>query len=877
MEKRNISYFVVGLLLISSFAAIGLGKEAGASNEMTVNLQFSEPSLIEETVEKATYVTLNVNGANEWLHTAGQPMLPVRTTNLNFAFGTNILNVEFTPQEIKTMVLPDKIIPAPEPVIPDLEQSTVQINMDQTIYNSANFFPDNWVSYNTGGGLDNNGDEKTFLTIQTYPARYNPITNTIQYVETGVLTITYEEPANPMTFGSGYDLVIIAPQKFSNELQKLVDAKNGHGVTTMLKTTENIYTEFTGADKPEQIKYFIKYAKETWGTKYILLVGGLKSLLIGSRRDDKNQGSEDWYVPARYSNNYAEGTPSNNEYDPGYLCDLYYADIYNSTGGFDSWDSNHNGVFAEWKGINKDRLDFYPDVYVGRLPCRNTFEVRIMVNKIINYEKTLADPSWYDRFVTIGGDSHDDRPYGTNYPEGEVVCDYIIDTYMTDFTPIRLFSSNKNTDPTHTPETANIISEVGKMSTGCGYLLFDGHGNPLVWDTHWVDDFSTWVGAINVGDFLKLRNGGKLPVTVVGGCHNSMFNNTVLGNLQDNTTNYKFTWVYGNPVPESFSWWLTRKIGGGSIATMGNTGLGYGSIGDFNSDGIPDCTQYLGGYQEIKFFESLSESSTKILGEIWGGTISKYLDTFPGMDDQVDCKTVQEWPLIGDPSLKIGGYSASEGLKASIEDAASGVIAAPGENVQLTGIANDGQAPYTYAWDFNEDGVYTDATGSTVSNSWNLPGAYWVSLKVTDANGKTDVYDTVVCIELSASTPTRPDGQAQVKPGQTYTYATSISSTNWDTIYYKFDWGDGTQTEWLTEPTASHTWAKKGIYQVKAQALMVKGGNKIQDEYQQVSQTGWSDPLAIRAPRYGFSMPLLEKLFERFPNAFPILRHLLGV
>jgi len=26
------------------------------------------------------------------------------------------------------------------------------------------------------------------------------------------------------------------------------------------------------------------------------------------------------------------------------------------------------------------------------------------------------------------------------------------------------------------------------------------------------------------------------------------------------------------------------------------------------------------------------------------------------MDDQADMKTVQEWVLLGDPSLKIGGY-----------------------------------------------------------------------------------------------------------------------------------------------------------------------------------------------------------------------------
>ena len=45
-----------------------------------------------------------------------------------------------------------------------------------------------------------------------------------------------------------------------------------------------------------------------------------------------------------------------------------------------------------------------------------------------------------------------------------------------------------------------------------------------------------------------------------------------------------------------------------------------------------------------------------ILGEVWGGTINKYLSTFPGMDSQLDAKTITQWVLLGDPSLKIGGY-----------------------------------------------------------------------------------------------------------------------------------------------------------------------------------------------------------------------------
>jgi hypothetical protein len=107
---------VVGLLLISSFAAIGLGKEAGASNETTMNIQFSEPSFTEQVIERQTYELLNVGGASALLYHAGQPILPMYTTKLTFPFGTRITSVEFVPQEVNTMVLPNKIMPTPQPM-----------------------------------------------------------------------------------------------------------------------------------------------------------------------------------------------------------------------------------------------------------------------------------------------------------------------------------------------------------------------------------------------------------------------------------------------------------------------------------------------------------------------------------------------------------------------------------------------------------------------------------------------------------------------------------------------------------------------------------------------------------------------------------------
>jgi hypothetical protein len=871
-KTTTISYFVVGLLLISSFAAIGLGKEAGVQKQTQEKiLIFSEPSIVEKNIDGVIYAGLNVESANGCTYSAGEPILPKYATTLSFPFGTKILGVQCVAQGVKSIVISHKILPAPEPMplLPETQDNVAEYVMDEVIYTSANLYPDDWFNYYTGAGLDSNGEHKTFLTLQAYPARYSPATDTVSYAENLALTITYQAPlTNPFPTIAANDLVIIAPQAFSSELQKLVTHKNNMGVSTILKTTEDIYSEFSGVDKPEQIKYFIKYALETWDIKYVLLVGGMKSHFYGSVRDDANQGTKDWQVPVRYSNNYNEGTSGT--YDPGYISDLYYADIYNSTGGFDNWDSNGNGKFAEWKGMARDKLDLYPDVYLGRLTCRNTYEVKIMVNKIINYEKEPASTSWFNKMILIGGDSFPDPE--TNYYEGESTCDLTWSRYMSDFTPVRIYASYKTTKPAYTPITDNIVREI---TAGAGHLLFDGHGNPSSWSTHWPlppTGTGGWAEGIEVYDFPDFKNKGKLPVAVVGGCHNSEFNVTFFSTWVSGPGN---GWTYGQPIPMSFGEWLTQKIGGGAIAAMGNTGLGYGAVGeggDIDGDGIndPDGFEAVGGYLDRQFYNNTAD----ILGEKWGIAVTNYLNVFPGKKDQLDTKTVQEWPLIGDPSLKIGGYPAAAGLKAEISGATSGIEAILGETVQLTGVAYSGQAPYTYTWDLDEDGKYDDGTGSTASKSWSIPGVYWVSLKVTDGNSNVNTYDTVVGIEFGASTPSKPEGSSNTKVGETYTYTTSVDSTNWDKVYYNFLWGDGTESGWLETPSASHSWNQKGIYLIQVKALFTRSGSESVQESD-------SAPLVVSAPKVRQSPPVLlqflEKLLERFPNAFPILRHLLGV
>lgn len=656
MKNRSISILIIVLMLASGLSTLAIGK-TNTTTTQTIALSFAQATTASTTVDTATYTQLSIQGIDTTLGIPGAPAVPIKITVLELPFGTTVTNVQLTAGAIQTMTLPAPVIPAPQPVIRD-SNSPTSLTANQAVYASSDYYPTSWFDYSTGAGLNTNSQHVTFLVIRTYPVRVSPATNTAEYIQNAILTVDYMAPAIPKTFGSNPDgpqLLIITPKTFVDTLQPLITEKTGHGINSTLLTLEDIYSTYTGYDKPEQIKYAIKAALENqdWNIHYVLLVGGMKGYLLGDGgRDDSSQGVKSWYFPVRYTNMQEAGT----EYDPGFISDLYYADIYDANGSFSSWDSNGDHVYGGWlEGQTHDMIDLYPDVAVGRLAARTTNELKTLIDRIIAYEKQPADPSWFKNAILVGGDTDDDRSVGTDFNEGEMITSFSFnESLATSFTPIKIYVSNRNISNDFTPTPANIERELSK---GAGWLFFDGHGNPLSWNTHWHDSFN-WTrgntpGGLNIYEMmLKVKNGAKLPVCIVGGCHNSMFNVSLFWTMNRKNV---YTWCYGEPTPRCWSEQLMTMKNGGAIACIGSTALSYGDDGMLN--GTPACYQTVGGFIERTFLQAYNASSTKTLGDCWSGSITRYLQVWPGMGEFADGKTVEEWATLGDPSLVIGGYS----------------------------------------------------------------------------------------------------------------------------------------------------------------------------------------------------------------------------
>ncbi|MEM2259032.1 MAG: C25 family cysteine peptidase, partial [Candidatus Thermoplasmatota archaeon] len=227
---------------------------------------------------------------------------------------------------------------------------------------------------------------------------------------------------------------------------------------------------------------------------------------------------------------------------------------------------------------------------------------------------------------------------------------------------------------------------INAISKGCGFLFMSGHGSPGVWADHLpgipgnrrnsqivgltVSQVKPYFPYFSIPFFpmKKLSNENKLPVVVVGGCHNSQFNVSTIPTLLDIFLLLFFgknIWMntYGQLVPECWSWYMVSLPERGAIASIGNTGYGWGWEGEFCTVGAGD------GWITSEFFRQYGENRYNILGINYVKTITSYINNFKEFTlpecwwspdagwDWIDEKTVQQWVLLGDPSLKLGGYS----------------------------------------------------------------------------------------------------------------------------------------------------------------------------------------------------------------------------
>jgi hypothetical protein len=693
--KRFFPITIVSILVLSGLGVIAQPDTENTHEKITLN--FSQPTITNEN----EYISIVINEANSFLMRQGKPILPSYTQTFTFPYGTKIKSVTVTPQNIQLQTILKDVLPTPQRFVVGQD---VQTSEEGTKNYGTELYPSNWYDYSVGCGRYN-GEICIIVTLQIYPIQYHPIKKIIQWAKEASVIVEYEPPLSisaPVNYDN-FQLVMIGPSEYNEQVTPLITHKTERGITSKFVSLDQIYSgayfPVIGRDNQEKIKYFIKNTIENWGTENIILMGGSN------------------IVPVRETHVYISDSDSEI-----FVSDLYYADVYNETGAFSSWDTNQNNIFGEynWEGQTDD-VDLYPDVFLTRIPSTTTSQVTTYITKIITYETNLAyQQSWFSNIVVVGGDTFEDD---NKIDEGEYANQKIIDI-MTGFAPTKLWVTNERL----TGVTPNGITNIkSALDEGCGFIDFSGHGNTNVWATHPHDNTNIWVptpkGRIVSTDLDTLNNGDKLPILTVEACSTAKFNKDT----------------------NCFNWAFLYSSNGGAIGSLGATGLGYGYIGTGYIQGLI-------GKIGLDIYKAYKVDQTTTFGEMWAGGLNRYIK--PHMDEG-DYKTIEEWHAFGDPTLVIGEKSQAPAKPATPTGESSGKVGTEYTYTTSTTDPDDDNISYRFDWG---DGTFSAwigpfNSGETVSakKTWDTKGTYEVRVIGKDTHGITSVWSDSIPITMPFS------------------------------------------------------------------------------------------------------------------------------
>ena len=176
-----------------------------------------------------------------------------------------------------------------------------------------------------------------------------------------------------------------------------------------------------------------------------------------------------------------------------------------------------------------------------------------------------------------------------------------------------------------------------------------------------------------------------------------------------------------------------------------------------------------------------------------------------------------------------------------------------------------------YNWEFGDGST---SQGVIAAHGYNESGGYNVTSTVTDNDGYEGSYTRSIKAEKNYP-PSVPsiDGPTKGKAGKKHLYNFNSEDQELADVSYYVEWGDGKVTLWCgflpsgETYSTGHNWAK-GTYTIRAKAKDVYG-----------AESDWGT-LEVSMPKnkpFIFNFNLLNWLFNRFPNAFPILRYITGL
>jgi hypothetical protein len=551
------------------------------------------------------------------------------------------------------------------------------------------------------------------LEPKEYKIKIAPITNPNSQnnlINTQILTYNInsrEIPENykPIERVNSYqifDYVIITTEElFSSITSSLfLDWKEfiGYNVKIVNITDSEISTQ-SGLDLEEKIRNFLRSYYLEWGINYVLFVADHET------------------IPMRYC--YPD--PTNHRFDVFDIysgevpTDYYYADL--SSNDSDSWDMDGDGYHGEY---GDDLPDFYPEVYVGRIPTAVKSKITYTLDKLVTFEQDTGD--WKQNALHAGAffwfENEDNS--GNPVMDGARLSYHIEKDLMAGWNVSRYSEQEGLEISIYDWPALNETAFISDWRNGKYSIVnWQGHG--------WVNGVSRKVWASDDGDGVP-----EAPeMDWISFCN-------LNSNLDDDYPSIVTAESCYIGCPEHATGGnigidlLTDPSLGASVGVVASARSPYGS---FNWPNNP------GGSDQILYdFNRFMINDSKKVGEAFYD--SKYnCNNLYGWNNYFEYNDMFTFNLFGDPSLKLEGISL-ENLppdKPSIEGPDKGI---PGTEYNYCIVATDPEDDNLYVkWDWNDGtssdwaGPYESGTEICESHIWEEKDTYLISVTLEDEHG----------------------------------------------------------------------------------------------------------------------------------------------
>ena len=176
--------------------------------------------------------------------------------------------------------------------------------------------------------------------------------------------------------------LVVAPAAWEPTLAPFLEARRSE-FRVEFASLEETLAGSQGVDPPERLKRHLYRAWKERGVRFVLLVGDADTL------------------PVRFMVLDRVTAPA---FDFAfYASDLYYADLADEAGAFDSWNASSEGFHARYLGevrgeknkegpINADRVSYRPELALGRWPVSDAASLAALVAKTCSWRPSGSAP-----------------------------------------------------------------------------------------------------------------------------------------------------------------------------------------------------------------------------------------------------------------------------------------------------------------------------------------------------------------------------------------------------------------------------------------------------------------------------------------------------